>query len=86
MQLFNIINARKLHADEFNVFENFFNNFMFIAVMVTTFVTQIVMVEIGGMAIKTKSMNVQQNLICLLFGSGSLIWGAVIKFIPMKYF
>jgi len=38
MQIFNIINARKLHADEYNVFENFFNNFMFIAVMIVSFV------------------------------------------------
>jgi len=44
------------------------------------------MVELGGMAIKTKPMNVQQNLLCIAFGSGSLIWGLVIKFMPMKYF
>ena len=43
------------------------------------------MVEIGGMAIKTKSMSVNQNLICLAFGSGSLVWGVVIKFMPMKF-
>jgi len=86
MQLFNIINARKLCEDEFNVFEDFFNNPMFILVMFVTFATQIVMVEIGGMAIKTKPLNVRENLICLAFGSGSLIWGVVIKFMPMRFF
>lgn len=86
MQLFNIINARKLHADEYNVFEDFFNNPMFIIVMFVSFATQILMVEVGGMAIKTKPMDVSQNLLCLLFGSGSLVWGFVIKFMPMKYF
>ena len=86
MQLFNIINARKLHADEFNVFADFCNNPMFILVMIVTFATQIVMVEIGGMAIKTKPLNTQENLLCLLFGSGSLIWGVVIKFLPMRFF
>ena len=35
-QLFNQINARKLGEREFNVFENFFNNAMFIFILVLT--------------------------------------------------
>jgi hypothetical protein len=32
MQLFNMINARKLGEREFNIFRGFFNNWLFIAV------------------------------------------------------
>ena len=32
MQLFNMINARKLGEREFNIFSGFFNNWMFLAV------------------------------------------------------
>ena len=35
-QVFNQINARKLGEREFNVFENFFNNAMFIFILVLT--------------------------------------------------
>ena len=44
MQLFNQINARKIKAEERNVFEGFFNNGCFVVVAVFTFVVQIVMV------------------------------------------
>jgi len=33
MQLFNQINSRKLGAKEFNIFERFFNNFLFLLVL-----------------------------------------------------
>lgn len=36
MQLFNEINCRKLECSEWNVFSNFFNNYIFITVMVLT--------------------------------------------------
>ena len=86
MQLFNQINARKIEYGEYNVFEGFFNNFLFIFVTILTFVVQMVMVEIGGKAIKTYPLNTDQNIICLIFGSIELIWGLIIKFIPVKYF
>ena len=51
MQVFNQINARKLEADEFNVFANFCNNPIFFLIVIMTFLIQLVMVEIGGKAI-----------------------------------
>jgi magnesium-transporting ATPase (P-type) len=38
MQLFNQINARKLGANDFNVFAGFFNNGMFLFICAITFV------------------------------------------------
>ena len=36
MQIFNEINARKIKDKEFNVFENFFNNPLFLVIEVVT--------------------------------------------------
>ncbi len=44
MQVFNEINARKLGAYEYNVFKGFFNNGLFLFIMVVTIIVQIVMV------------------------------------------
>lgn len=40
MTIFNQINARKIH-DELNVFENFFNNWIFVGILVGEFVAQV---------------------------------------------
>lgn len=86
MQLFNQINARKIQYGEINVFKGFFNNCLFIFVTLLTFVVQMTMVEIGGRAIKTWPLNTQQNIICACVGAGELIWGLIIKFIPLQFF
>jgi Ca2+ transporting ATPase len=44
MQVFNQINSRKLGENEFNVFENFFNNSLFIGIMLVTVFVQILLV------------------------------------------
>jgi Ca2+ transporting ATPase len=40
MQIFNEINARKLGVKEYNVFSGFFNNPLFILILVSTMVVQ----------------------------------------------
>mmetsp|Transcript_38555 Transcript_38555/g.58695 ORF Transcript_38555/g.58695 Transcript_38555/m.58695 type:complete len:109 (-) Transcript_38555:3-329(-) len=69
-----------------NVFEGFFNNFLFIFVFVLTFVVQMTMVEIGGLATKTHPLTRHQNLICFIFGSLELVWGVVLKYMPIGLF
>jgi magnesium-transporting ATPase (P-type) len=86
LQLFNQINARKLEADEFNVFSGMLSNFLFVGVVIFTFTIQMVMVEIGGMAVKTHALSVELNLVCILIGSFELVWGIIIKFMPLKFF
>ena len=44
MQLFNQINSRKLGEREYNVFADFFNNWMFIIILLATFAIQVVIV------------------------------------------
>jgi len=59
LQLFNQINARKLEEGVFNVFSGMFKNCLFVSVVIFTFTIQMVMVEIGGMAVKTHSLNME---------------------------
>jgi Ca2+-transporting ATPase len=86
MQLFNQINGRKLGENEFNVFGGMFKNMMFVVIAIMTFVIQCLMVQFGGKITKTQALNLDQNLICLAIGAGELVWGVLIKFLPLKWF
>ena len=57
LQLFNQINSRKIELEEKNVFTNFFSNWAFITVWVIEWVTQISMVQIGGVITKCHALN-----------------------------
>mmetsp|Transcript_33763 Transcript_33763/g.38892 ORF Transcript_33763/g.38892 Transcript_33763/m.38892 type:complete len:149 (-) Transcript_33763:38-484(-) len=86
MQVFNEINARKIGAFEFNVFEGFFNNWLFLFIEILTIIVQIVLVEIGGEAVKTSSLTPQQHLICIAIGVGSIVIGFLLKLLPASCF
>jgi len=44
------------------------------------------MVEYGGKIVKCHPLDWNQNLLCLAIASGELIWGIIVKFIPLKFF
>lgn len=85
MQLFNQLNARKL-GGELNVLEGITANPLFIAVVVFTFVIQMVIVEVGGRITKTYPLDMRQNVFCIAVGSGELLWGVIIKQLPVGLF
>jgi magnesium-transporting ATPase (P-type) len=85
LQLFNQINARKL-GEELNVFSGVFNNCLFVGVVIFTFVIQMALVEVGGKFIKTHALSPDLNVVCILIGSFELVWGVIIKFMPLRYF
>merc|ERR1712054_298459 len=60
MQIFNLINSRKIELGEINVFKNFFNNKWFIIIFCLTIIIQCCLVELGGTAVKTYALNMQQ--------------------------
>jgi P-type Ca2+ transporter type 2B len=80
MQIFNQINCRKL-GNTLNIFENFFNNWIFIGILITTFVVQMLLVEFGGLAVRCQPLDWIQNLVCLAIGAGGLLWGLLIKLV-----
>jgi len=81
LQVFNEINARKLKSDEYNVFESFFNNKLFLVILVCTIIIQLTMVKYGGKSLKTVELSFKENLLCLLLGSSSLLSGLLLKVI-----
>ena len=86
MQSFNQINARKIEYGEFNVFKDFFNNFLFIGITLFTIGMQIVLVQFGGQTVKCSPLTVQQFGISAAFGAGEVVWGFIIKLMPLGMF
>ena len=84
MQVFNEINARKLGEREFNVFAGFFNNGLFISVILITIVVQCVLVEFGGQPIRAVPLKWYEHVICIGIGAFSLIISLIVKFIPSR--
>ena len=87
MQIFNEINARKLGDNEYNVFAGFFNNFLFLGIVLATMAVQVFMVQYGGASVRTIPLTVDHHLICLAIGMFSLINGIIIKMaLPVSWF
>ncbi|KAJ8249622.1 hypothetical protein COCON_G00228380 [Conger conger] len=81
MQLFNEINARKIHGER-NVFEGIFNNPIFCSIVFGTFVIQVVIVQFGGKPFSCVGLSVEHWLWCVFLGMGCLLWGQLISTIP----
>uniref|UniRef100_A0A8C2A9M9 Calcium-transporting ATPase n=1 Tax=Cyprinus carpio TaxID=7962 RepID=A0A8C2A9M9_CYPCA len=84
MQLFNEINARKIHGER-NVFDGIFGNPIFCSIVLGTFGVQIVIVQFGGKPFSCAPLNVEQWLWCLFVGVGELLWGQVIATVPTSH-
>nr|XP_030696681.1 plasma membrane calcium-transporting ATPase 2 isoform X3 [Globicephala melas]XP_033721318.1 plasma membrane calcium-transporting ATPase 2 isoform X3 [Tursiops truncatus] len=81
MQLFNEINARKIHGER-NVFDGIFRNPIFCTIVLGTFAIQIVIVQFGGKPFSCSPLQLDQWLWCIFIGLGELVWGQVIATIP----
>ncbi|XP_044161754.1 plasma membrane calcium-transporting ATPase 3 isoform X1 [Bufo gargarizans] len=84
MQLFNEINARKIHGER-NVFDGIFANPIFCSIVLGTFGVQILIVQFGGKPFSCSPLNTQQWLWCLFVGVGELVWGQLISTIPTSH-
>ncbi|KAF6312505.1 ATPase plasma membrane Ca2+ transporting 2 [Rhinolophus ferrumequinum] len=81
MQLFNEINARKIHGER-NVFDGIFRNPIFCTIVLGTFAIQIVIVQFGGKPFSCAPLQLDQWMWCIFIGLGELVWGQVIATIP----
>uniref|UniRef100_A0A3B3QB14 Calcium-transporting ATPase n=1 Tax=Paramormyrops kingsleyae TaxID=1676925 RepID=A0A3B3QB14_9TELE len=84
MQLFNEINARKIHG-EHNVFAGIFSNAIFCSIVLGTFIIQIVIVQFGGKPFSCVSLSFDQWLWCIFLGVGCLLWGQIVSSIPTSW-
>ncbi|XP_035243691.1 plasma membrane calcium-transporting ATPase 4 isoform X3 [Anguilla rostrata] len=81
MQLFNEINARKIHGER-NVFEGVYRNPIFCSVVLGTFALQIIIVQFGGKPFSCTALTIDQWLWCIFIGVGELLWGQLISAVP----
>uniref|UniRef100_A0AAQ5WZP9 Calcium-transporting ATPase n=1 Tax=Amphiprion ocellaris TaxID=80972 RepID=A0AAQ5WZP9_AMPOC len=79
MQLFNEINARKIHGER-NVFDGIFRNPIFCSIVFGTFA--IVIVQFGGKPFSCQPLDLEKWMWCVFLGLGELVWGQVIATIP----
>lgn len=87
MQIFNEINSRKLGIHEYNVFAGFFNNFLFLGIIVGTVIVQVTLVQFGGVPVRTCPLTWKQHAMCLAIGMFSLVQGVIVKiFLPVSWF
>ena len=87
MQVFNEINARKLKETELNVFSNFFNNPLFIIILIVTIIVQISCVEFGGQSLRTVPLTMDEHLTCLGLGALPILIAPIFKLtVPSSIF
>uniref|UniRef100_A0A8C0EX53 Calcium-transporting ATPase n=1 Tax=Bubo bubo TaxID=30461 RepID=A0A8C0EX53_BUBBB len=84
MQLFNEINARKIHGER-NVFESIYRNPIFCTVVLGTFAAQIIIVEFGGKPFSCSGLTLSQWFWCIFIGVGELLWGQLICTVPTSH-
>ncbi|KAM6937600.1 plasma membrane calcium-transporting ATPase 1-like [Xenentodon cancila] len=84
MQIFNELNARKIHGER-NVFTGVFNNPIFCSIILGTLITQVLIVQFGGKPFSCVSLNVEQWTWCVFLGLGSLLWGQLVSSIPTNW-
>lgn len=85
LQIFNEINCRKVGPKEFNVFERFLSNYMYIAIVFGTVIIQIGMIEYFGPFVQCVPMTSELYAASAVFGVGSLVFGAIVKLTPMSW-
>ncbi|KAM4573219.1 plasma membrane calcium-transporting ATPase 1-like [Odontesthes bonariensis] len=84
MQIFNELNARKIHGER-NVFEGVHNNPIFCSIILGTFVVQLVIVQFGGKPFSCVRLTIEQWLWCVFLGLGSLLWGQLVSSVPTSW-
>lgn len=83
MQLFNEINARKIHG-EWNIFKGMQLNYVFLFVVVGQVSVQILIVQFGGIVFVTRGLTLDLWLWCIFLGSTELLIGQILTLIPVK--
>lgn len=83
LQVFNSINARKLGKSEKNVFSGIFDNFLYIGVQLFIVFGQVIMVQVGGRALRTHALSAYQHLLCIAIAASCLVIGFIVKLLPI---
>ncbi|MQM14618.1 hypothetical protein Taro_047549 [Colocasia esculenta] len=82
-QIFNEINSRDM--EKIDVFTGLLKNYVFVGVLSSTVIFQIIIVEFLGDFANTTPLTLQQWLVCILIGFLGMPIAAAIKLIPVGY-
>mmetsp|Transcript_31673 Transcript_31673/g.77666 ORF Transcript_31673/g.77666 Transcript_31673/m.77666 type:complete len:1129 (-) Transcript_31673:386-3772(-) len=87
MQLFNQINARKIHGEQ-NVFVGILENKYFLVIMGMEFFMQMLMVETPGvnLAMGCKGLTFGEWVLCLVLGASELPANFLVSMMPLNWF
>ena len=83
MQIFNELNARKVHGER-NVFSSIHKNWIFLAVVVGQVTVQAILVEFGTFIFNTTHLSADLWLWCIFLGSVELLIGQLLLLIPIN--
>ncbi|XP_031251486.1 calcium-transporting ATPase 12, plasma membrane-type-like [Pistacia vera] len=81
-QIFNEFNARNL--EEKNIFKGLHKNKLFIGIVGTTLILQVLMVEFLNKFANTKRLNLEQWSVCVCIAAMSWLIGWLVKWIPVS--
>jgi magnesium-transporting ATPase (P-type) len=85
LQLFNMINCRKIGRRDFNVFEAFFHNIYFNVLFVIIAVVQFCSINYLSSITQTVPLNRSEWGSCIAVGSTTVIVSAIIKLLPDEF-
>jgi magnesium-transporting ATPase (P-type) len=85
LQLFNLINCRKIGRRDFNVFESFFHNLYFIGIFVLIALVQFVQINYFYGLTQTVPLQRSEWGSCIAVGSTTLLVSAIIKLLPDEF-
>lgn len=86
LQLFNMINCRKLGTRDFNVFENFFHNWLFLIIMAINFSMQYFIFDWFSGVFQTVALSKEEFGGCLAVGFTSILICPLAKLAPDRWF
>ena len=84
MQVVNMICARKIH-DEWNIFQGFFDNFVFLIVWAIIFGLQVVIIQFSDFIFKVEALSWEQWAIGFGIACTVFVVDAVAKLIPDRF-
>ncbi|KAL0249645.1 hypothetical protein GEMRC1_004874 [Eukaryota sp. GEM-RC1] len=81
-QLFNEINCRRVERSD--TFKDFFSNYLFVGVVIGSFVIQFFLVTFGGNFFNTEPLSFQHWALSALLGAGSIVVDRAVRQIDVK--
>jgi hypothetical protein len=82
MQLFNMVNCRKIGKRDFNVFESILNNWNFVIILTICVVFQYLFVNVFSGILSVVPLNRSEWGACITVGASPLLVSAILKLTP----